>query len=122
MVQAQGSDTSDNWTRNNVHVTICPSNTYFKDCSINFFFQENMKYHQCEESKVFQHVRCGKDHSLDMMPESNSMVSGSKATHCVIGNQFIPYFEEVFGEFILREWQAIDSSPLANSHQMWRRI
>jgi hypothetical protein len=121
MINAQGSDASDDWIRDNVCRIICPSNAYFKNCGINFFIQKNMKCHQCEESEVSWHVRRRRDFSLEMVPEANS-TSTSEVTHCVIGNQFIPDFKKIFSEFILWKWCTIDSNPFANSHQMWRSI
>lgn len=122
MVNAEGSDTSDNRIRDNICAIVCPSNTYFKNCGINLFIQENMQCHESDESEVSWHVRRSNDLSLDMMLEVNSTMSVGEATHCVIGNEFIPDFEKIFSEFILRKWCAIDSNPFTNSHHMWGGI
>src|ERR1700678_4157985 len=118
MVNTQGSDTNDDRIRDNVCAIIRPSNTYFKNCGINFLIQENMKCHECDKSEVSWHVGRSRDLSLEMLPEANSTTSAGEATYCVIGNQFIPDFEKVFSKFILRKWCAIDSNPFANGHQM----
>ena len=115
MVNAQGSDTSDDRIRNDICAVICPSNAYFKNCGINLFIQENVECHECDKSEVSWHVRRSRDFSLDNA-EAHPTISASEGTHCVIGNQFIPNFEKIFSKFIFRKWFAIDPNPFTNSH------